>query len=278
MRARDPELDHGRPEVVEVLVQARLRVHADHEVLDGLVGERRGLDAQRVQVVGDRAAVAVLGQVADGEVHACTGRAAGCAGLPKYRWAMSRSTRASSCWTSPSVSRDRRVGHRRAGAEVEVGHQPREPQDGRRAAVGRVGRGQRGVQRLDREGHRVRVVALEQQEARDRPRVRAARAPSAGRPESRRRPAAAPAPGRRAGGCPRPRPSAAPRAASAAPCPRTRSPRPPAGRRAPRRAASCARSRPRTARSARARTRRRCTGRSARPRRCCAAAGRGGRC
>ena len=169
--------------------------------------------------------------------------------------------------------REAGVGHRRAGAEVEVGHQPREPQDGRRAAVGRVGGGQRGVQRLDREGDRVRVVALEEQEARDRARVgrrghgAAVGLEAADGLQQRERLAVEQV------RCPRPPRSAARRAASAAPCRRTRSPRPPAGRRGPRRAASCGRSRPRTARSARARRRRRCTGRSAPRPRCCAAAG-----
>ena len=69
VRLGDPELDHGRAVVVEVLVQPRLRLHADAEVVDAL--DRRGgrRHAQRVEVVGDRPVVAVLGQVADREVH-----------------------------------------------------------------------------------------------------------------------------------------------------------------------------------------------------------------
>jgi hypothetical protein len=73
VRARDPELDHGRAVVVEVLLQPRLRVDADAEVVHALVARRRGLDAQGVEVVGDRRLVAVLGQVADGELHQMAG-------------------------------------------------------------------------------------------------------------------------------------------------------------------------------------------------------------
>jgi hypothetical protein len=69
VRLGDPELDHGRAVVVEMLVQPRLRLHAHPEVVDALVRGRRRLDAQRVEVVGDRLGVAVLGQVADREVH-----------------------------------------------------------------------------------------------------------------------------------------------------------------------------------------------------------------
>ena len=210
--------------------------------------------------------VAVLGQVADGEVHAVTGRAAGCGGVAKvplrrcrHRPARARAGRPRACPPSAAVDLGR------AGAEVEVGHQPRQPQDGGRAAVGRVGGGQRGVQRLDRERDRVRVVALEEQEARDRAGVgrRGHGAPvgleAADGLQQRQRLAVAQV---RLGVLAVRR--AARRAASAGPCRPTRSPRPPAGTRAPRRAASCGRSRPRTARSARARTRRPSTGRSAR--------------
>ena len=171
VRARDPELDHGRPEVVQVLVQARLGVHAHDEVLDALGRHRRRLDPQRVQIVRDRAAVAVLGQVADGEVHADDGPRGGLRGVAKVAAGDVGIDEAELPLDDLERGRDRAVDHRRARAEVEVGHQPRQPQDGGRAAVGRVGGGQRVVQRLDREGHAVRVVALEQQEAGDGARV-----------------------------------------------------------------------------------------------------------
>ena len=200
MRARDAELDHLRAEVVEVAVQPRLGVDAHDEVLDALGGHRRGLHAQRVEVVRDRGLVAVLGQVADREVHTETGARDG---LQRDRQSSAgrcrNRRRASSNWTSssmsprpPSISAERARKSRSATIRLE-------PQHRRRVAVGRVGGGQRVVQRLDRERHRVRVVALEQQEARDRAGVGRRRAPSGGRPGSRRRPAAAPAPGRRAG-------------------------------------------------------------------------------
>ncbi len=67
--ARHAELGHRRAEVVEVLVDARLRVDAYAEVVDALRRRRRRLDAQGVEVVVHRLGVAVLGQVADREVH-----------------------------------------------------------------------------------------------------------------------------------------------------------------------------------------------------------------
>ena len=69
VRARDAELDHRGAVVVEVLLQPRLRLHADAEVVDPLArGGGRG-HAQRVEVVGHRPVVGVLGEVADREVH-----------------------------------------------------------------------------------------------------------------------------------------------------------------------------------------------------------------
>ena len=262
-------------------MQARLRVHAHAEVVDPLRRRRRGRHAQRVEVVRHRRLVAVLGEEADGEVHSGGGEAGG-----------GRRGRASKvplgdvdidlrelALNGAERAGERPVALRRARPQVEVGHQAADAQHGRRAAVAGVGGGQRVVQRLDRERDRVGVVALVQQEARDRPRVRGSgdRAPvgleAADRLQQRERLAVADVlllvvavrRERR-------------RAASAAPCRPPRSRRPPAGTRAPRRAASCGWSRPRTSRSARARTRRRSTGRSAAPPTCRAAAARGGTC
>ena len=61
----DAELDDLGAEVVEVALQARLGVDADVEVVDALGRRGRRPHAQRVEVVGDRPVVAVLGQVAD---------------------------------------------------------------------------------------------------------------------------------------------------------------------------------------------------------------------
>ena len=161
-----------RAEVVEVLVQARLGVDADAEVVDALRRRRRRLDAQRVEVVRDGRVVAVLGEVADREVHQAVGqpgdRRARC--RRSSGAAMSASTCASSRWTVPSVSPT--VGAlRRPRARGSRGRRSaaRARRTGGEPAVARVGGGQRGVQRLDRDGHRVRVVALVEQEARDRP-------------------------------------------------------------------------------------------------------------
>jgi hypothetical protein len=108
VRLGDAELDHRRAVVVLMLVQAHLGGDADAEVVDLLRRRRRRLDAQRVEVVGDRPVVAVLGQVADGEVHQAVSRVArrgiGGAAPPKYRWAISTSTCASSCCTLSSVA------------------------------------------------------------------------------------------------------------------------------------------------------------------------------
>ena len=69
VRLGDPELDHRGAVIVEVLVQPRLRLHAHAEVVDPLGRRRRRRHAQGVEVVGDRSVVAVVGQVADREVH-----------------------------------------------------------------------------------------------------------------------------------------------------------------------------------------------------------------
>jgi hypothetical protein len=79
---RHAELDHSRAEVVEVLVQPRLRLDAHAEVVHALRRRSGRLDPQRVEVVGDRPVVAVLGQVADGEVHQAVANLATGAAVP----------------------------------------------------------------------------------------------------------------------------------------------------------------------------------------------------
>jgi hypothetical protein len=66
------ELDDLGAVIVEVALQARLRVDADVEVVDALRRGRGRPHAQRVEVVGDPALVAVLGQIPDREVHTAT--------------------------------------------------------------------------------------------------------------------------------------------------------------------------------------------------------------
>jgi hypothetical protein len=69
VRLGDPELDHLGAEVVPVAAQAGLRVDAHDEVVDALGAVRRRAHPQHVEVVGDRLVVAVLGEVAQLEVH-----------------------------------------------------------------------------------------------------------------------------------------------------------------------------------------------------------------
>jgi hypothetical protein len=70
VRLGHAELDDLGAVVVEVALEARLGVHADVEVVDALRRGRRRAHAEGVEVVGDPALVAVLGQVPDREVHA----------------------------------------------------------------------------------------------------------------------------------------------------------------------------------------------------------------
>ena len=165
---------------------------------------RRRPHAQRVEVVGDRRLVAVLGEDSGSRsASAVASGPAGAAGPPKYRWAMSASTCASSRWTASSVPASAPSGSAVRGAEVEVGHQPADAQDGRRAAVAGVGGGQR-VRAAPRPRTPPSPGSRARRAGSARPgRRSAARAPRAGRPGSRRPPAAARAPGRR-GRAPRP--------------------------------------------------------------------------
>ena len=68
-RGGDAELDHLGAEVVEVAADPRLRLDAGVELVAALGGGGRGAHPQRVQVVGDRRVIVVLGQEADREVH-----------------------------------------------------------------------------------------------------------------------------------------------------------------------------------------------------------------
>ena len=256
MRARDPELDHLGAEVVEVAAERappgrRARGSRRQRCVDG----RRRAHPQRVEVVGDR--------------RRRSGTRSG-SGSRSSCGAVSRSRRGAAAPREVAlgdVGVDERELVLDALAELAPGRgvvRPRAARNSRsaasrlsrstgsRAARARVGGGQRVVQRVDRGGDRVRVVALEEQEARDRAARSAAPAPRAGRPGSRRPPAAARAPGRRARGRrPRRAGGSATRsirstmsaASIAAPASQERA--------APRRAASCGSSRPRTARSAR---------------------------
>ena len=72
VRLGDPELDHLGAEVVAVLVQARLRLDPEAEVVDRLVARRRGLDAQHVEVVAHRLGVLIARRVGDLEPHSAT--------------------------------------------------------------------------------------------------------------------------------------------------------------------------------------------------------------
>ena len=69
MAGGDAELEHLGAEVVEVAADARLRLDARVELVAALRGGRRRAHAQRVEVVGHRRVVVVLGQEADREVH-----------------------------------------------------------------------------------------------------------------------------------------------------------------------------------------------------------------
>ena len=193
----DAELDDLGAVVVQVALQARLGVDADVEVVDALGRGGGRPHAQGVEVVGDPALVGVLGQVADGEVHAddhpapdwrphrrnsdprCRGRRGPAPPGPPRRWRAGRRRRPRA---RPRNSRSAlRRCRRSTGSELR----------GLPSA-----RYERVVHGVDRGRDRVGVGALEDQEARDRAARWAARAPRGGRPGSRRRPAAAPAPGR----------------------------------------------------------------------------------
>ncbi len=88
------ELEHLGAEVVEVAADARLGLDARVELVAALRGGRRRAHAQRVEVVGHRPAVAVLGQVADREVHVAVTSLPRRA-LPRRRPAPSRRPRSS---------------------------------------------------------------------------------------------------------------------------------------------------------------------------------------
>ena len=188
----DAELDDLGAVVVEVALQARLGVDAHVEVVDALGRGRRRPHAQGVEVVGHLALVVVLGQVADGEVHAAT---------------MVPDRTGEVAVRDVAVDADQLLLDRLAGgvqvaavglrapAELEVGAQALQAQHRLGVARVAVGAVERVVHGVDRRRDRVGVGALEDQEARDRAARWAARAPRGGRPGSRRRPAAAPAPG-----------------------------------------------------------------------------------
>ena len=72
VRLGDAELEHLGAEVVAVLVQARLRVDAEAEVVHGLMARGRGLHPQHVEVVAHGLGVVVLGAVGDLEPHCVT--------------------------------------------------------------------------------------------------------------------------------------------------------------------------------------------------------------
>jgi hypothetical protein len=63
------EREHLRAEVVAVAADARLGLDAHGELVAALAGGRGGAHAQRVEVVGHRGVVDVLGAKADLEVH-----------------------------------------------------------------------------------------------------------------------------------------------------------------------------------------------------------------
>ncbi len=204
VRARDPELEHLGAEVVEVAAEPRLGVDPHVELVDSAASSvvaGRTRSALRLSVTG--AVVAVLGEVADGEVHRQACSDGGAAAAP--RRSSGRRCRVDPRQLLAHRSRRSRAGRRVVGERTRRGSRGRPP-GGSGAAPARSCAGSSSAlssaswTRVDRRRDRVRVGALEEQEARDRPGVRAARAPRAGRPGSRRRPAAARAPGRRAAG------------------------------------------------------------------------------
>ena len=201
MRRRHAELEHLGAEVVDVAADAGLGVDPHVELVAALVRRRRRAHAQRVEVVGDRPVVGVAREVADREVHRRGVRRRWSCGA---RWRRRRSSarrgrgrraRAPAATVSQVWPISASSGERTA-LEVQVGGHAAQAQHRLGVARARVGGLERVVQRVDAGRDAVGVGALEQQEARDRARVRRRRAPRAGRPGSRRPPAAARAPGR----------------------------------------------------------------------------------